>query len=103
MTNLNFIYSELILAFSIMLLLIIGVFKKKSSSLVYYLSILTLLIIFIFTLGLFEKNSEGRSVVSQKLADKIIPPPPDPGTLARRSTFLDNQMSKRFQDNYVHL
>ena len=57
MTNLNFIYSELILAFSIMLLLIIGVFKKKSSSLVYYLSILTLLIIFIFTLSLFEKNS----------------------------------------------
>ena len=56
MTNLSFIYSELILAFSIMLLLIIGVFKKKSSSLVYYLSILTLLIIFIFTLSLFEKN-----------------------------------------------
>ena len=55
MTNLNFIYSELILAFSIMLLLIIGVFKKKSSSLIYYLSILTLLIIFILSLSLFEK------------------------------------------------
>ncbi len=57
MTNLNFIYSELILALSIMILLIIGVFKKKSSGLVYYLSILTLLIIFIFSLSLFEKNS----------------------------------------------
>ena len=49
MTNLNFIYSELTLAFSIMLLLIIGVFKKKSSSLIYNLSILTLLIIFILS------------------------------------------------------
>ena len=67
MTNLNFIYSELILAFSIMLLLIIGVFKKKSSSLVYYLSILTLLIIFIFTLGLFEKNSISLFLNSYKI------------------------------------
>ena len=67
MTNLNFIYSELILAFSIMLLLIIGVFKKKSSSLVYYLSILTLLIIFIFTLSLFEKNSTSLFLNSYKI------------------------------------
>ena len=67
MTNLSFIYSELILAFSIMLLLIIGVFKKKSSSLVYYLSILTLLIIFIFTLSLFEKNSISLFLNSYKI------------------------------------
>ena len=67
MTNLNFIYSELILAFSIMLLLIIGVFKKKSSTLVYYLSILTLLIIFIFTLSLFEKNSTSLFLNSYKI------------------------------------
>ena len=67
MTNLNFIYSELILAFSIMLLLIIGVFKKKSSSLIYYLSILTLLIIFIFSLSLFEKNSTSLFINSYKI------------------------------------
>ena len=67
MTNLNFIYSELILAFSIMLLLIIGVFKKKSSSLIYYLSILTLLIIFILSLSLFEKNSTSLFINSYKI------------------------------------
>ena len=67
MTNLNFIYSELILAFSIMLLLIIGVFKKKSSTLIYYLSILTLLIIFILSLSLFEKNSTSLFINSYKI------------------------------------
>ena len=43
MTNLNFIYSEIFLAISIMVLLIIGVFKKNSSVLVYNLSIISLL------------------------------------------------------------
>ena len=67
MTNLNFIYSELFLAFSIMFLLIIGVFKKKSSTLVYYLSILTLLIIFILSLSLFGKNSTSLFINSYKI------------------------------------
>jgi len=67
MTNLNFIYSELILAFSIMLLLIIGVFKKKSSNLIYNLSILTLLIIFILSLSLFGKNSTSLFINSYKI------------------------------------
>ena len=44
MINLNFIYSELFLAISIMTLLIVGVFKKKSSILVYNLSIISLLV-----------------------------------------------------------
>ena len=44
MINLNFIYSELFLAISIMSLLIIGVFKKKSSILIYNLSIISLLV-----------------------------------------------------------
>ena len=44
MINLNFIYSELFLALSIMILLIAGVFKKNSSILVYNLSIISLLI-----------------------------------------------------------
>tara|TARA_B100001540_G_scaffold3199_1_gene3000 strand:+ start:179 stop:1594 length:1416 start_codon:yes stop_codon:yes gene_type:complete len=44
MTNLNFIYSELFLAIAIMTLLIVGVFKKNSSNLVYNLSIVSLLV-----------------------------------------------------------
>ena len=44
MINLNFIYSELFLALSIMTLLIVGVFKKNSSTLIYNLSIISLLI-----------------------------------------------------------
>ena len=43
MINLNFIYSELFLAISIMALLIIGAFKKNSSVLIYNLSIISLL------------------------------------------------------------
>ena len=43
MTDLNFIYSELFLAISIMSLLIIGVFKKNGSNLIYNLSIISLL------------------------------------------------------------
>ena len=43
MTDLNFIYSELFLSISIMSLLIIGVFKKNSSNLIYNLGIITLL------------------------------------------------------------
>ena len=38
MINLNFIYSELFLALSIMTLLIVGVFKKNSSILIYNLT-----------------------------------------------------------------
>jgi len=44
MTDLNFIYSELFLAISIMSLLIIGVFKKNSSNLIYNLAIISSLI-----------------------------------------------------------
>ena len=44
MINLNFIYSELFLALSIMTLLIVVVFKMNSSFLVYNLSIISLLI-----------------------------------------------------------
>ena len=43
MTDLNFIYSELFLSITIMSLLIIGVFKKNSSNLIYNLSIISLL------------------------------------------------------------
>ncbi len=44
MEELNYIYSEIFLALSIMTLLLIGVFKKKSSNIVYSFSIISLLI-----------------------------------------------------------
>jgi len=46
--NLNFIYPEIFISLSIMFLLLLGVFKKNSSSLIYNLSIIFL----IFTLAL---------------------------------------------------
>ena len=44
MDNLNFISSEVFISLSIMFLLILGVFKKNSSSLIHNLSIGSLLI-----------------------------------------------------------
>jgi len=46
--NLNFIYPEIFISLSIMFLLLLGVFKKNSTSLIYNLSIVFL----IFTLAL---------------------------------------------------
>ena len=40
--NLNFIYSEIFISLAIMFLLIFGVFKNKSSKIVYNLAILSL-------------------------------------------------------------
>ena len=45
MNNLNFISPEIFISLSIMFLLILGVFKKKSSNLIHYLSIVSLLIV----------------------------------------------------------
>ncbi len=47
-SDLNFIYPEIFISLSIMFLLLLGVFKKNSSSLIYNLSIIFL----IFTLVL---------------------------------------------------
>ena len=44
MINLNFIYSEIFICLAIMILLIIGVFKKNSAYLIYNLSILSLFV-----------------------------------------------------------
>ena len=44
MININYVYSEIFLAISIMALLIIGVFKKNSSTLIYNLSIISLIV-----------------------------------------------------------
>ena len=43
MTNLNLIFPEIFISLSIMFLIILGVFKKNSSSLIYNLAIITLL------------------------------------------------------------
>ena len=43
MDKLNFIYPEIFISLSIMLLLILGVFKKNSSNLINNLSIVTLI------------------------------------------------------------
>ncbi len=43
MNNLNFVYPEIFISISIMFLLILGVFKKNSSNLIYNLSIITLI------------------------------------------------------------
>ena len=66
MINLNFIYSEIFICLAIMILLIIGVFKKNSSYLIYNLSILSLFGCLALILN-FPINPEPFEV------DKIIP------------------------------
>ena len=44
MINLNFIYPEIFISLGIMFVLILGVFKKKSSNLIFVLSIFILFI-----------------------------------------------------------
>ena len=44
MTNLNLIFPEIFISLAIMFLLIVGVFKKNSSNLIYNLTIISLLI-----------------------------------------------------------
>ena len=44
MNNIDFISPEIFISLAIMVLLILGVFKKKSSDLIHYLSIISLLI-----------------------------------------------------------
>ena len=56
MINLNFVFSEIFISISIMFLLLLGVFKNKSSNIVYNLSIFTLIIILISNYNLFDQN-----------------------------------------------
>ena len=48
--NINFIFPEILISIFLMMLLILGVFRKNSSSLIYNLSILTLVIILVLVL-----------------------------------------------------
>ena len=58
MMNLDLIFPEIFLSLSIMTLLMIGVFKKKSENLVYNLSIITLAILFTMVVNLFAINDQ---------------------------------------------
>ena len=51
MTNLNLIFPEIFISLAIMFLLILGVFKKNSSNLIYNLTIISLLIALALTLN----------------------------------------------------
>ena len=51
MDKLNFIYPEIFISLSIMFLLILGVFKKKSSNLIISLSVITLIVTLILIFG----------------------------------------------------
>ncbi len=57
MNNLNFIYPEIFISLSMMFVLILGVFKKKSSNLVFLLSVFILLISLGFLIN-FPSNQE---------------------------------------------
>tara|TARA_B100001121_G_scaffold211729_1_gene185451 strand:- start:3597 stop:5012 length:1416 start_codon:yes stop_codon:yes gene_type:complete len=56
MINLGLIFPEIFLSLSIMLLLMIGVFKKNSERLIYNLSTITLLILLALVINLFSVN-----------------------------------------------
>ena len=58
MINLDLIFPEIFLSLSIMTLLMIGVFKKKSENLVYNLSIITLAILFTMVVNLLAINDQ---------------------------------------------
>ena len=58
MINLNLLLSEIFISLSIMSLLIIGVYKKNSSNLIYNLTIITLLISLVLNFNLLNINQE---------------------------------------------
>ena len=51
MENINYIFPEIFIALSIMFLLVLGVFKKDSSKLIFNISLFVLLITAIITLN----------------------------------------------------
>ena len=54
MMNLDFVFPEIFLSLSIMLLLMIGVFKNKSEKLIYNLSTIILVILLALVVNLFS-------------------------------------------------
>ncbi len=58
MINLELVFSEIFLSLSIMALLLIGVYKKNSTNVIYNLSVVSLLIMLILNLNLFNSKDE---------------------------------------------
>ena len=58
MINLELVFSEIFLSLSIMALLLIGVYKKNSTNIIYNLSVVSLLIMLILNLNLFNSKDE---------------------------------------------
>ena len=56
MDNLNLIIPEIFISISLMMLLMLGVFKKRSQKIVYNLSIIILIILLALILNLFYVN-----------------------------------------------
>ena len=57
MNNLNFIFPEIFISLTLMFLLIVGVFKKNSSQLIYNLSGISLIVLLILNLKLFTQTN----------------------------------------------
>ena len=57
MINLDLIFPEIFLALSIMLILMIGVFKKNSEKIVFNLSIVTLIVLLLLVINIFSIDS----------------------------------------------
>ena len=58
MINFNLILPEIFISLTLMFLLIVGVFKKNSSSLIYNLTILSLFVLLALVLNLFHIEEE---------------------------------------------
>ena len=56
--NINLIFPEIFISIFLMILLILGVFKKKSSSIIYNLSVLSLIILLALILNLPQNTTE---------------------------------------------
>ena len=73
MENIHLVYPEIFISLSIMLILMIGVFKTKSSNLVYSLSIIVL---FVSTGLIINSNNERAELVCRgfKFSKNVILP-----------------------------
>ena len=78
MDNLNLVFPEIFISLSVMFLLILGVFKKNSSQLIFNLSLVTILIVIILvineTFSISRITLFSESVVIDRMASlmKII-------------------------------
>ena len=62
--NINLIFPEIFISIFLMILLILGVFKKNSSSIIYNLSVLSLIILLALILNLPQNTAENLFYIS---------------------------------------